>query len=126
MTILDESCVCVCDRLHVCVMQGLKEVLDAYPKDGQGGVDLGGWSIAEEKDGYVRYEFKSGLGNFAKFFNGNKPFVDDFELEVGDGFASIRSASRVGASDFSVNAKRINYIAASLKAKGWNAEGVKA
>ena len=44
-------------------MASLKEVLDAYPKEGQGGVDLGGWSIAEEKEGYARYEFKSGLGN---------------------------------------------------------------
>ena len=36
----------------------------------------------------------------------------------------VRSASRVGDSDFDVNAKRINFIATALKAKGWQAAGV--
>lgn len=102
----------------------LKEAIAAYPQAGQAGVDLGGWSVAEEASGYARYEFKSGIGNFAKFFNGGKPFVDDFEVSVEDGFVAVRSSSRVGDSDFDVNAKRINFIAAALRAKGWDAPGV--
>lgn len=70
-----------------------------------------------------KYEFKSGIGNFAKFFNGGKPFIDDFEVEVNDN-VQIRSSSRIGDSDFGVNAKRINYVADKLKAKGWTAPGV--
>ncbi|KAL1500666.1 hypothetical protein AB1Y20_013313 [Prymnesium parvum] len=105
----------------------LREVVEAYPQAGQAGVDLGGWALADGSlaDGtYARYEFKSGIGNFAKFFNGGKPFVDDLELSVEDGFACVRSSSRVGDSDLGVNAKRINYIAAGLRAKGWDAPGV--
>ena len=52
--------------------------------------------------GYARLEFRSGLGNMARFFNGGKPFVDDLELSVEDGFACIRSSSRVGDSDLGV------------------------
>jgi uncharacterized protein (DUF1499 family) len=44
---------------------------------------------------------------------------------VSDGYAAVRSSSRVGDSDFSVNAKRLNYIAEKLRAKGWDAPGVK-
>ena len=32
------------------------------------------------KSGYARLEYKSGLGNMAKYFNGNQPFVDDLEV----------------------------------------------
>ena len=84
----------------------LREVLDAYPQAGQAGVDLGGWSVAENAlsdKGYARYEYKSGIGNFAKFFNGGKPFIDDLEVSVEDGFVCVRSSSRVGDSDFGVN-----------------------
>lgn len=45
----------------------LKEVLDSYPQQGQAGVDLGGWIVAEDSlatRGYARYEYKSGIGNF--------------------------------------------------------------
>jgi uncharacterized protein (DUF1499 family) len=48
-----------------------------------------------------------------------------FEKKVLDGYAAVRSSSRVGDSDFSVNAKRLNYIAEKLRAKGWDAPGVK-
>ena len=47
------------------------------------------------------------------------------EKKVLDGYAAVRSSSRVGDSDFSVNAKRLNYIAEKLRAKGWDAPGVK-
>lgn len=36
----------------------------------------------------------------------------------------LRTSSRIGYLDFGVNAKRINYIAKELRAKGWKAEGV--
>ena len=58
-------------------------------------------------------------GNFAKFFNGGKPFVDDLEIDVESTGATFRSKSRVGDSDFGVNAKRIGYIAQALGKKGW-------
>ncbi|OLP98261.1 Kinesin-like protein KIF18B [Symbiodinium microadriaticum] len=100
----------------------LKAAIDAYPQAGQGEVDLGGYSYAVDTladKGYARLEFKSGIGNFARFFNGGQPFVDDFEVSVGDSSVAVKSASRLGDSDFGVNAKRCNYIAAALRAKGW-------
>ena len=39
---------------------------------------------------------------------------------------AARSSSRVGDSDFGVNAKRVNYIAKGLREKGWTAAGVAA
>merc|ERR1712071_55849 len=96
----------------------LKEALQTYPQEGQGGVDGGGWKFVDGED---RVEFKSsGKGNFAKFFNGGKPFVDDFKFEVEDsGTIQIKSASRVGDSDFGVNANRVDFLGKALKEKGW-------
>jgi len=105
----------------------LVAVLDSYPQEGQSGVDLGGWSVADDKladSGYTRREFKSGIGNFARFFNNNKPFVDDLELSVEEASVAVRSSSRVGDSDLGVNAKRLNFIAAALREKGWSAPPV--
>lgn len=105
----------------------LKSTLESYPQEGQAGVDLGGWKLASDDladKGYVRYEFRSGIGKFAKFFNGGQPFVDDLEVSVEADSVCIRSSSRVGDSDFGVNAKRVNYIAERLRAQGWEAPGV--
>jgi len=105
----------------------LKETLEAYPQAGQSDIDKGGWSFAEDKlgsTGYARLEFKSGIGKFAKFFNGGQPFIDDLEINVGDKSVAVKSASRLGDSDFGVNAKRINFIATALRGKNWNAPGV--
>ena len=77
----------------------LKAAIDAYPQAGQGEVDLGGYSYAVDTladKGYARLEFKSGIGNFARFFNGGQPFVDDFEVSVGDSSVAVKSASRLG------------------------------
>mmetsp|Transcript_31802 Transcript_31802/g.66892 ORF Transcript_31802/g.66892 Transcript_31802/m.66892 type:complete len:222 (-) Transcript_31802:227-892(-) len=107
----------------------LKKVLSNYPQAGQSGVDLGGWTVVVDEladKGYMRIEFRSGLGNFAKFLNGGKPFVDDLEISVGDGSVAVRSSSRVGDSDLGVNAKRLNYISAALRAEGWDAAPLKA
>jgi hypothetical protein len=103
--------------------EAVKAVLQEYPQAGQNGVDLNGWEIVE--DGLpslsARVEYKSGLGNFAKFLNGNKPFVDDLKIEIGDKAVEIRSASRVGDSDLGVNQKRLVYLANAIKAMGWTA-----
>mmetsp|Transcript_161445 Transcript_161445/g.513009 ORF Transcript_161445/g.513009 Transcript_161445/m.513009 type:complete len:207 (-) Transcript_161445:138-758(-) len=103
-------------------IKALREVLEAYPKEGQGDVDQGGWSLAVDElatKGYARLEYLSGVGNFARFFNGGKPFVDDLEVSVGESSVSVRSGSRVGDSDMGVNTKRLNYLAKALTAKGW-------
>ena len=107
----------------------LSAVIDSYPQEGQSGVDLGGWTFADDDiktSGYARLEFKSGIGNFAKFFNGAKPFIDDLEVNVEASSVCVRSSSRVGDSDFGVNAKRLNWIADKLRAKGWTAPSVQA
>ncbi len=103
----------------------LRDVINAYPQEGQSNVDGGGWSIATDDlsaSGAARVEYKSsGKGNFAKFFNGGKPFVDDLKLEIDDsGVVQVKSQSRVGDSDFGVNQKRVDYLSAGLKAKGWS------
>eukprot|EP00617_Octactis_speculum_P023992 CAMPEP_0185768110 /NCGR_PEP_ID=MMETSP1174-20130828/47483_1 /TAXON_ID=35687 /ORGANISM="Dictyocha speculum, Strain CCMP1381" /LENGTH=183 /DNA_ID=CAMNT_0028452647 /DNA_START=135 /DNA_END=686 /DNA_ORIENTATION=+ len=104
----------------------LKATVETYPQEGQNGVDNGGWTYAVDQladTGYARLEFKSGIGKFAKFFNGGKPFVDDLEFSVQSGEVKVKSTSRVGDSDFGVNGKRLNFIAGQLRAKGWDASG---
>ena len=91
-------------------VSALRDVINAYPQEGQSDVDGGGWTIAEDDlngSGTARVEYKSsGKGNFAKFFNGGKPFTDDLKLEVeGSGVVQVKSQSRVGDSDFGVNQK---------------------
>merc|ERR1712078_957714 len=96
---------------------------------GQNGVDGGGWSLVsgDLKSGNAKLEFRSsGTGNFAKFFNGGKPFVDDVEFELADSGVAVFSSSRVGDSDLGVNQKRLSYIASKLRAKGWGAPEIKA
>ena len=100
----------------------LKKVLEAYPQEGQDKVDLGGWTLVENNfsSGSARLEYQSGIGNFAKFLNGGKPFVDDLRLEIDDsGVVEVRSSSRVGDSDLGVNQKRLAYLGSGLKAAGW-------
>ena len=56
------------------------------------------------------------------FLLGGQPFVDDLVVEVGDdGTTQVRSASRVGDSDFKVNQKRLAYFAKKLNDLGWTA-----
>jgi hypothetical protein len=106
------------------VAQTIRAVLLEYPQAGQQDVDKGGWELVQDdltKAGTARIEYKSGIGKFAKFFNGGKPFVDDLTLEIVDNGANVqvRSASRVGDSDFGVNQKRLEYLGTALKAQGW-------
>ena len=102
----------------------VKDVLTAYPQEGQSKVDLGGWVIVEdglENGTSARVEYRSGLGNFAKFLNGNKPFVDDLNIEITDKTVELRSSSRIGESDLGVNQKRLAFMANAIKAMGWEA-----
>mmetsp|Transcript_19746 Transcript_19746/g.28969 ORF Transcript_19746/g.28969 Transcript_19746/m.28969 type:complete len:190 (+) Transcript_19746:47-616(+) len=106
------------------VIAAVRGVINAYPQEGQAEVDGGGWSIAvDELDGAgtARVEYRSsGKGFFAKAFNGGKPFVDDLKVEIQDsGVVQVKSQSRIGESDFGVNAKRVDYLKAKLAAKGW-------
>ena len=105
-------------------VQTVLDVLNAYPQAGQQDIDKGGWTIiSNDLSGSSKtaaVEYKSGIGNFAKFFNGGKPFVDDLTLELdNDGVVQVKSSSRIGESDLGVNQKRLQYLAASLGEKGW-------
>lgn len=109
---------------HADIAAALRDAIQAYPQEGQGDVDGGGWTIASDDllgSGSARVEYKSsGKGTFAKIFNGGKPFVDDLKLEINDGKVEVKSQSRVGDSDFGVNKKRVDYLAALLSANGWS------
>lgn len=71
-------------------------------------LDMPRTRIAEQQEGYLRAEFTSALFRF----------VDDVEFvaDTAAGIIHVRSASRVGRSDFGVNRKRIEDIR-----KRWNA-----
>lgn len=102
--------------------KAITQALEAYPQAGQADVDLGGYAIVAndlEGSGTARVEYYSGVGNFAKFFNGGKTFVDDLEITLEGNVAQIRSASRIGDSDFSVNQKRLLFLGSALSSKGW-------
>mmetsp|Transcript_26537 Transcript_26537/g.37396 ORF Transcript_26537/g.37396 Transcript_26537/m.37396 type:complete len:283 (+) Transcript_26537:165-1013(+) len=99
--------------------QELEDVVNAY-EPGQKNIDGGGFKIitSDPNKGYLYVQFESLKAGY----------IDDFEVAyidgLGDRAVQIRSSSRVGYLDFGVNAKRINYIAKALKAKGWDAPGV--
>lgn len=67
-------------------ISALRDALNYYPHAGQDNTDGAGWVTAEDDlagSGATRLEYKSsGNGNFAKFFNGGKPSLDDLKLEV--------------------------------------------
>ena len=89
----------------------LEQVISAY-KPGEGNIDGGGFEIqkVDPKAGYIYVQFEA-------LKNG---YIDDLELAVvpeREG-VQVRSSSRVGYLDFGVNAKRINYLAKSLREKG--------
>jgi uncharacterized protein (DUF1499 family) len=97
----------------------LEDVLRRYPP-GQNGVDGGGFQIqiVDPKAGYAYVQYEA-------LKNG---YIDDVEFAVLPGSPprslQVRSSSRVGYLDFGVNAKRLNWIATSLRSKGWDAVGV--
>jgi hypothetical protein len=113
--------------------RALRGAIESYPQQGQAGVDLGGWKVAEPGfldgspagGGVARIEYTSGVGNFAKFLNGGKPFVDDLRLSLDEAGGAVvvqaRSSSRVGDSDLGVNQKRLQFLAGALRSAGWDA-----
>ena len=87
----------------------LTKVVKAY-KPGQGFIDGGGFQVVKESDTYLYVQFEAL----------KKGFVDDLECYLSkDGMVMVRSSSRVGVTDFGVNAIRLNYIADSLREMGW-------
>jgi uncharacterized protein (DUF1499 family) len=99
--------------------QQLAEVVSAY-EPGQSNIDGGGFKIItnDPSKGYIYAQFES-------LKNG---YVDDVELVfingLGDRAVQVRSSSRLGYLDYGVNAKRLDYLANKLRAKGWDAKGV--
>ena len=99
--------------------QQLENVVKQYPP-GQGNIDGGGFKVvtSDAQKGYMYIQFESLKAGY----------IDDVEFAVIDAFGKdsvqVRSSSRVGYLDFGVNAKRLNYIAKDLRAKGWDAVGV--
>eukprot|EP00325_Prymnesiales_sp_UTEX-LB-985_P030823 CAMPEP_0174728332 /NCGR_PEP_ID=MMETSP1094-20130205/51514_1 /TAXON_ID=156173 /ORGANISM="Chrysochromulina brevifilum, Strain UTEX LB 985" /LENGTH=278 /DNA_ID=CAMNT_0015930225 /DNA_START=15 /DNA_END=851 /DNA_ORIENTATION=- len=89
--------------------QSLVNAVKAY-RPGQGYVDGGGFQIVKETDSYLYVQFEAL----------KKGYIDDVEFAMGKGGTiMVRSSSRVGQTDFGVNAKRLNYIAATLRDQGW-------
>jgi uncharacterized protein (DUF1499 family) len=89
------------------------DVIKAYVP-GQSGIDGGGFRLVTVTPGYV----------YAQFESLRQGYVDDVEFAVAaDGAASVqvRSSSRLGYLDFTVNAKRLNAISDVLRKRGWNA-----
>ena len=73
----------------------------------KGAIEAMGGRIVEERPGYLHAIFTS------RFFR----FVDDIELrlEEDEGVVQVRSASRVGHSDFGVNRKRVERLRAGFR-----------
>ena len=94
--------------------KSLVEVVKAY-KPGQGNVDGGGFQVVKETDTYLYVQFEAL----------KKGYIDDVEFAArADGKVQVRSSSRVGTTDFGVNAKRLNFIAAPLRTAGWTIDEI--
>ena len=91
-------------------MGELLETIEAYPP-GQAKIDRGGFSIITARADYLYVQFESL----------KKGFIDDVEFAVKEDEVQVRSSSRLGYLDLGVNAKRLNWISAKLRAKGWTA-----
>lgn len=104
-------------------MAEVREAVDAYPP-GQRGVDGGGFEVkeADMAKGYLYVQFESLRYGY----------IDDVEFVLeapkaagGAGRVLVRSASRMGAADFGVNALRLNRLAADLRKRGgWDAPDI--
>jgi uncharacterized protein (DUF1499 family) len=88
----------------------LATIMGAY-EPGQGGVDGGGFALVKETDSYLYYQFEAL----------KKGYIDDVEFATHPTTKGVmvRSASRVGVTDFGVNAIRLNYISGKLRDRGW-------
>jgi hypothetical protein len=79
-------------------------------------VDRGGFSIVTNTADYLYVQFESMKHGF----------IDDVEFAVTQSGkeVQVRSSSRIGNLDLGVNAKRLNWISADLRAKGWTAPAI--
>jgi len=94
--------------------QTLIKTVKAYVP-GQGFIDGGGFQVVKETDKYLYVQFEAL----------KKGYIDDVEFALGNGGGiMVRSGSRVGQTDFAVNAKRLNFIAAALREKGWSIDDI--
>jgi uncharacterized protein (DUF1499 family) len=68
-----------------------------------------GWTVVTSTDNYLHVECKSRIFRF----------VDDLELyfNSSNGIISIRSASRIGYSDFGANRRRVELLRSELRTK---------
>ena len=68
-----------------------------------------GWTIVTSTANYIHAECKSRVFRF----------IDDLELHFNssNGIISIRSASRIGYSDFGANRRRVEFLRSELKTK---------
>ena len=91
-------------------LQTVAAVVASY-EPGQGGIDGGGFALIKQTDSYLYYQFEAL----------KKGYIDDLEFATDKATTGVmvRSASRVGVTDFGVNAIRLNYIGDKLRSKGW-------
>ena len=95
-------------------MGELLETVKAYPPF-QARIDGGGFKIITADANYLYVQFESL----------RKGFIDDVEFAVNkDGGVQVRSSSRLGFLDLGVNAKRLNWLSAHLRDKGWTAPAI--
>jgi len=91
-------------------LQTVAAVMASY-EPSQGGIDGGGFALIKQTDSYLYYQFEAL----------KKGYIDDLEFATDKATSGVmvRSASRVGVTDFGVNAIRLNYIGAKLRSNGW-------
>ena len=70
-------------------------------------------STLEGMDGFTEFVAREDGYLHATFTTPLMQYVDDLELQVGDGVVDVRSASRVGHSDLGVNRKRVEALRAA-------------
>jgi uncharacterized protein (DUF1499 family) len=72
--------------------------------------DIPRTTITEVSDNYLHAECRSAVFRF----------VDDLELELrpAEGIIAVRSASRIGYSDFGVNRSRVERLRSALQSRG--------
>ena len=113
-------------------VEAIRSVLNTYPKNGQNGVDCSGWSLVNDsldEQNIARLEYRSCVGPAALAINLGKPFIDDLKLEIEEtqnGIqVQVKSSSRMGSSDLSVNKKRIDFLGDQLRLQGWSVPSLK-
>ena len=91
-------------------LQTVAAVVASY-EPGQGGIDGGGFALVKQTESYLYYQFEAL----------KKGYIDDLEFATNKSTngVMVRSASRLGVTDFGVNSLRLNFIGAKLRAEGW-------